>query len=222
MMKRIGLLTLGQSPRTDILPDMMMILGQEFEVLEAGALDDYTSRDVEGLPIREGEEILVTRMRDGREVKVTKSFIVPLIQKRISELEKEVEIILLLCTGRFPEFKSKALIVTPSEIVKGAVNAAIRRGRLGVVYPAKEQTAHAYREWGREGLEVHADAASPYGSEGEIAALAERLAEKNLDLILLNCMGFGYKAKLLIRERTGRPVIQANTLVARVLKEIAS
>ncbi|MEM4727848.1 MAG: AroM family protein [Candidatus Bathyarchaeia archaeon] len=221
-MKRIGLVTLGQSPRTDILPDMMMILGQEFEVLEAGALDDYTSQDVEGLPIREEDEILVTRMRDGREVKVTKSFIVPLIQKRISELEEDVEIILLLCTGRFPEFKSKALIVTPSEIVRGAVNAAIRRGRLGVVYPAKEQTAHAHREWGREGLEVYADAASPYGSEDEISALAERLAGKNLDLIVLNCMGFGYRAKLLIRERTGRPVIQANALVARVLKEIAS
>ncbi|MBS7652949.1 MAG: AroM family protein [Candidatus Bathyarchaeia archaeon] len=221
-MKKIGLVTLGQSPRTDILPDMMMILGQEFEVLEAGALDDYTSQDVEGLPIREEDEILVTRMRDGREVKVTKSFIVPLIQKRISELEEDVEIILLLCTGRFPEFKSKALIVTPSEIVRGAVNAAIRRGRLGVVYPAKEQTAHAHREWGREGLEVYADAASPYGSEDEISALAERLAGKNLDLIVLNCMGFGYRAKLLIRERTGRPVIQANALVARVLKEIAS
>lgn len=222
MMKKIGLLTLGQSPRADILPDIMMILGQEFEILEAGALDGYTYEEVERLPIREGEEILVTRMRDGREVKVTKSFIVPLIQRRISELEREVGIILLLCTGRFPEFKSKALIVTPSEIVRGAVNAAIRRGKLGIVYPAKEQIVHAQREWGREGLEVYADAASPYGPEEEIVALADRLAEKNLDLILLNCMGFGYRTKLLIKERTKRPVIQANTLVARVLKEIAS
>lgn len=221
-MKRIGLVTLGQSPRTDILPDMMMILGQEFEILEAGALDDYTFQEVERLPIREGDEILVTRMRDGREVKVTKSFIVPLIQRRISELEKEVEIILLLCTGRFPEFKSRALIVTPSEIVRGVINAAMRRGRLGVIYPAKEQTVHAHKEWSREGLEIYADAASPYGPEEEIVALAERLAEKNLDLILLNCMGFGYRTKLLIREKTNRPVIQANALVARVLKEIAS
>ncbi len=216
------MITLGQSPRTDIMPDLMMILGEGFEVLEAGALDDYTPQEVERLPIREGDEILVTRMRDGREVKVTRDFIIPLIQKRVSELEKEVEVILLLCTGRFPEFKSKALIVTPSEIVRGAVNAAIRRGRLGIVYPAKEQTARAQREWGSEGLEVYADSASPYGPEEEILSLAERLAERDLDLILLNCMGFGYRAKLLIRERTGRPVIQANALVARVLKEIAS
>lgn len=221
-MRKIGLITLGQSPRDDILPDMRMILGDEFEILEAGALDDYTFEDVERLPVGEGDQILVTRMRDGREVRVTKNFIVPLIQRRISELEDEVEIILLLCTGRFPDFKSRALIVTPSEIVRGAVNAAIRRGRLGVVYPAREQTAHAQREWGREGLEVYADAASPYGPEEEIIALADRLAGENLDLILLNCMGFGHRTKLLIRERTGRPVIQANTLVARVLREIAS
>jgi protein AroM len=221
-MKRIGLITLGQSPRTDILPDMMMILGHEFQVLEAGALDDYTSQEIEGLGVGEGDEVLVTRMRDGREVKVTKGFIVPLIQRRITELEEEVDVILLLCTGRFPEFKSRALIVMPSEIVRGTVNAALRRGRLGIVYPAREQISHAQREWGREGLEIYADAASPYGPEEEIIALADRLAERNLDLILLNCMGFGYKAKLLIRERTGRPVIQANALVARVLREIAS
>ncbi|RLC69869.1 MAG: hypothetical protein DRI26_08245 [Chloroflexi bacterium] len=220
--KSIGLITIGQSPRADILPDMMMILGDDYEVVEAGALDDHTLEEVRALEIGPDDYLLVTRMRDGTEVKITKKFVVPLIQRRIADLEKEgVGVILLLCTGRFPEFESEALIVMPSEIVRGAVNAALRRGRLGVVYPAREQTAKAEKEWGREGLEVYADAASPYGSERELEQLAERLAERNLDLILLNCMGFGHKMKLLIKEKTGKPVIQANALVARVLKELS-
>ncbi len=222
-MKKIGLITIGQSPRLDIIPNMKMILGHDYEILEAGALDDHTLEEVQRLEIGPDDTILVTRMRDGTEVKITKAFVVPLIQRRIADLEKEgMGVILLLCTGRFPEFKSKALIVMPSEIVRGAVNAALRKGKLGVVYPAKEQTTGAAKEWVREGLEVYADAASPYGPEEEMERLAGRLANKDLDLILLNCMGFGYKMKQMIRERTVKPVIQVNALVARVLKELAS
>lgn len=217
------MITIGQSPRADILPDMMMILGHDYETVEAGALDDHTLKEIQRLEIGPDDHLLVTRMRDGTEVKITEEFVVPLIQQRIYELEREgVDIILLLCTGRFPEFESKALIVMPSEIIKGAVNAALRMGRLGVVYPAKEQTVKAKSYWGHEGLVVYLDAASPYGPKKELEELADRLVERDLDLILLNCMGFDHRMKQLIRERTGKPVIQANALVARVLKELAS
>jgi len=220
-MPKIGLVTIGQSPRTDILPDMLMILGHQYNVVEAGALDDYTTEEIKNLRIGPRAHILVTRMRDGTEVKVTKDFIVPLIQDRIEQLEDEgVKVILLLCTGRFPEFKSKSLIVTPSEIVRGVINASIRKGRLGVIYPAMEQIAKAEEEWGKEGLEVYADAVSPYGGEGGFKSLAERLSNKKLDLILLNCMGFNYRMKQIILETTGVPTIQSNALVARVLKEL--
>ncbi|MGQ9679992.1 MAG: AroM family protein [Candidatus Bathyarchaeia archaeon] len=220
-MPKIGLVTIGQSPRADILPDMMMILGYGYEVVEVGALDSYSTEEIKSMRIEPGSQILVTRMRDGTEVKVTKDFIIPLIQDRIDQLEEEgVKVILLLCTGRFPEFKSKTLIVTPSEIVRGVVNASIRKGRLGVIYPAEEQTIKAGEEWGREGLEVYADAVSPYGGEEGFKALASRLSKKKLDLILLNCMGFNYKMKQMILETTGVPTIQSNALVARVLKEL--
>jgi len=221
-MKKIGLVTIGQSPRSDILPDMMMILGNEYEVLEVGALDDYSTADIKKLKIKEDDAILVTRMKDGTEVKVTKEFVVPKIQQGINQLDKEgINVILLLCTGKFPEFKSKSLIVMPSELVRGAVNASLRKGRLGIVYPAEEQTTKAKEEWGHEGLTVYADWASPYGGEKSVEALAARLSKKDLDLILLNCMGFNYRMKQLVAEKTKKPVIQANALVARVLRELA-
>jgi len=221
-MKKIGLITIGQSPRSDILPEMTRILGGGYEMVEAGALDGHTLEEIERREIGPDDTLLVSRMRDGTEVRFTEKFVVPLIQRRIAELEEDVDIILLLCSGRFPEFESEVLVVTPSEIVRGAVDAALRRGRLGVVYPAREQIADAAGEWGREGMEVYLDAASPYGSEEELAGLAGRLAERDLDLILLNCMGFTHGMKQLVREKTGKPVIQANALVARVLKELTS
>jgi len=222
-MKKIGIITIGQSPRPDILPDMMMILGEGYEVIEAGALDDYSLEDIQKLDLGKKEHLLVTRMRDGTEVMVSEAFVEPIIQQRITEVEKEgVDVILLLCTGRFPEFEAKSLIVKPSEIMKGAVNAALRKGRLGIVLPGKKQIAGRPRERVENGRVVYVDAASPYGPVEEVERLAERLAEKNLDLILLNCMGFGHKMKQIVKEKTGKPVIQANALVARVLKELVS
>jgi protein AroM len=220
-MGKIGLITIGQSPRDDVVPEMRAILGREHTIVEAGALDGYTLKDILEQEVLPYDNILVSRMRDGTEVKITKRFVVPLIQKRISKMEREgIGVIIVLCTGKFPEFRSNTLVVTPSEFIRGVVEGSIRKGRLGVIYPAEEQTAKAQDEWGGDRLDVYADVASPYGSDEEIERLADRLSGEGLDLILLNCMGFNGRMKRLIWERTGKPVIQANALVARVLKEL--
>jgi hypothetical protein len=39
MTKTIGLVTIGQSPRSDVVPDMAAILGPGVEIGEAGALE---------------------------------------------------------------------------------------------------------------------------------------------------------------------------------------
>lgn len=220
---KIGVATIGQSPRPDVVGEIRRVLGQDIEILEAGALDDLTLDEIQKIEPKPGEGILVTRMRDGTEVKITHDFVVPLLQERITELEgKGVNLILMLCTGRFPEFKAKSLIVMPSEIIRGVSRAALREGRLGTVLPSIQQIGGAPRERVNDGLVTYLDAASPYGPKEEIEELGDRLAKQNLDLILLNCMGFDHTMKQIIKEKTGKPVIQASSLVARALKELIS
>lgn len=222
-MKKIGMLTIGQSPRDDILPPLREILGEGFEIVEAGALDDLTRGDLEQMEFRPDDYLLVSRLRDGTEVMVTKRLILPLLQERIHWLEREgVRLTIVMCTGKFPKFESKGLVVTPQEILKGVLEATLKKGRLAVVYPAKEQTSMADSAFGRDGIEVYADHLSPYEAESDVEALADRLAEQDLDLILLNCFGFSSGVKTTVAEKTGKPVILSNALVARVLKELAS
>ena len=222
--KKIGVVTIGQTPRPDIISLAKKVLGQDYKVVLAGALDDLT---FEKIPKFEPEEyILIAGIRDRagkrKSVRVTREFLVPLIQKRIVQLEKEnVNIIIIWCAGRFPVFKSEAIIIRPSEILKGVVNAVFKKGRLGVVYPGKEQLIWAKPEWSKEGIMVYADTPGRSKSRNEEEKLlAERLAEKDLDLILLNCAGFGSKIKKIIQEKTGKPVIQTNSLALRVVKEL--
>ena len=229
-MKKIGVATIGQSPRADIIPEMRRVLGKGVEILERGALDGYTLEEVRRFEKGAREGILVSRMRDGTEVNVSHSLVVPHVQKCIEELEKEgVELTLVLCTGRFPTFKSKRLVVYPSDILRGAVSGAIKRGKLGIVQPSKEQlrgvearsSQSGAKPWGDE-VEVVYDAVSPYGPMEDVVAMAERLAKAGVDLVYLNCMGFCSKHKKIVKEKTGKPVIQSNSLVARVLKELIS
>lgn len=221
--KKIGVVTIGQLPRPDIISLINEVLGEDYEALLVGALDDLT---IEEIPDFKPEEyLLMTSIRDkgGRKVsiRVTEEFLLPLIKRRICELEQEVDIIIVWCAGRFPEVKSKAIIIRPSEILKGVVNAVLKKGKLGVIYPLKEQLIWAKPEWSRKGIDVYADTlGKTLPREEETEILAERLAERNLDLILLNCTGFGYKMKQLIKDKTSKPVIQANALTLRIIKEL--
>jgi len=222
-MKKIGMLTIGQSPRKDIIPALKEILGEGYEIVEAGALDGLTIEDIKSIEFGADDYLLVSKMRDGTEIRITKRFVLPLLQEKIHELEaKGVGLTVIMCTGKFPQFESRGLVVTPQEILKGVLNGTLKKGRLGLVYPAREQTKGAASEFGREGVEVYADHLSPYGDESELGNLANRLVEQDLDLIFLNCFGFTSNIKKALAEKTGRPVIQSNTLIARVLKELVS
>jgi len=219
-MKKIGMLTIGQSPRTDILPGLIEILGKNVEIVEAGALDGKTIVDVKKISLKVEDYILVSRMRDGTEIKITKKYILPMMQDKLDYLESQgIRLTVVMCTGNFPQFRSKGLVVTPKEILKGVMEGSIKKGRLGVVYPTAEQMPMAVSEWGRPGVEIFPDTVSPYEPK-DVEGLCKRLGAQNLDLVLLNCFGFPTEIKKKIAAATGKPVVQANTLVAHVLAEL--
>ena len=76
-MKKIGNLRIGQTPRDDLVHGLLNILGPGYEIIEAGALDDNTIEQVNEIDLNPDHYILVTRMRDGTEVKITKKYIIP-------------------------------------------------------------------------------------------------------------------------------------------------
>jgi protein AroM len=49
---------------------------------------------------------------------------------------------------------------------------------------------------------------------------ALKLKSADVDLIVLDCLGFNKKTKAIFREVTGKPVLLPRTLVARIAREI--
>ena len=101
------MVTIGQSPRNDVTSDIKDILGSKIEIIECGALDELTLEDIKKLEPKKGEYVLVTRLRDGTQVKVSRNKIIQRIRECIRKIENYVDIIVLLCTGEFPEINSK-------------------------------------------------------------------------------------------------------------------
>ena len=84
----VGLITIGQSPRVDVVPDMAELIGPGVEIREAGALDGLGRPQIDALAPGPGDDIFVTRLADGAPVFVAKRHITPRVVAKLAELER--------------------------------------------------------------------------------------------------------------------------------------
>jgi protein AroM len=218
----VGLVTIGQSPRSDVVPDMAALLGPSVAIREAGALDGLARADIDALAPSGDDEILVTRLRDGASVFLGKPRIVRLVEARIAALERDgATLTALLCTGAFPRLRATRPLIQPQPLLLGLLRAMSWPGRLGVLTPSLRHVPQTEARWRRDGFDAVVAPLSPY--EEEDAAALQRAAAAMRDggagVIVMDCMGFRRKTREELRALTGVPVFLANLLLARVIAE---
>lgn len=216
------MITIGQSPRVDIVPEMRVILGPDTEIIEAGALDGLSLGEVKTFYPKKGDYILCTRMANGTEVVVARKFILPRVQRCIDLLtEKGAEILLFLCTGKFPEFKSKRLFLESQKILDHFLLALHgEQEKIGLIIPLADQIRQAKNKYRRLKGRMIIQAASPYATQDEMRLAAEALKKADPHVIVMHCMGYTLEMKQKVMEITGKPTVLARSLVARMLKEL--
>ena len=221
-MKKLGLVTIGQSPRDDVVPELRRFLPPDVRIYEAGALDDLSPEEIAVHPPLSPERTLVTRLRDGTEVVVDAEFVHGRLQAVIERLGREVDLIGLLCSGKFPDFESPAPLLVPHRLLRGVLSALLLPGPLGVLVPSPEQVGPAEEELRDWGIDAVVCAASPYRG-GLRSALGEQgsvLRERGVAAVFLNCFGYGGEIRDFLRESLNVSVIAVRSLFARVLAEL--
>jgi len=218
---KIGTVTIGQTPRDDVLVEMKSLISSDIEIVEKGALDKLTVEEIADLRPTEDDEILITRMSDGTELTVGRDHILPRMQDAISELDrdKDVALITLLCSGEFPAFECNKPLVTPFRLFWGALSSISIEGSLGMILPSREQVKTAVETFEGLGCKVVGVGASPYGREEEIVRVAKEL-KGGVDLVFMNCFGYSLEMKRIVRQITGKPIILARSLLARTLDDL--
>ncbi|HHT84554.1 MAG: AroM family protein [Bacillota bacterium] len=217
----LGTVTIGQAPRTDLIPEIKQFLGDGVEILEAGALDGLTLAEVQKLYPDPGDNVLITRMADGTQVKVAEKHIVPRMQGKIDRLvEQGAGVVLLACTGEFPEFECRKLLIEPNKVLFDTVKSVAPGMKLGVFIPDIDQVDYAQRRWSAVSHEVFVQAVSPYGCAGDKTAGADRLKQAGVQVAVLDCIGYTLRDKQAVKEKLQVPVVLARSMVARVIAEL--
>jgi protein AroM len=214
----LGILTIGQSPREDVVPSLQEVLGGVL-IVEAGALDGCTEEEIAALAPRAGESTLVTRLRDGRSVVLARDKVVPYVQRALQRLEGGADFILFLCTGEFPPLRSRRLVIEPAHLLQHIVSGLAAGRALGVLVPLPEQIAEAQQRWKRVSDQVIVEAVSPYGG-GDFSFAGEALRAAGAEVVVMDCMGYRAEHKRSVISASGLPTILAGTAVARVVREL--
>ena len=221
MLRRVAFVTIGQSPRSDVLPDILKETRTPFEVTEQGALDGLTDTEIVNLAPRPGEERLVTRLRDGREVLLGK----PAIDRRLHEILVELDhggfdLLVLLCTGHFTPFRLRTPFIEPQHTVDHFVQGlAYGAERIGILLPNVAQIDEFH---GIPGMAIKAAGASPYQAESEAVMREAGASLADTDIILMHCIGYTEAMRKVVKQAANRPVLVSRQLVAHAIDMMLS
>lgn len=218
-MPELGIIVLGQTPRLDLektygtlLPGVSISIG--------GALDQHSEHDIEALTAAGGEYPLLVILADGTTREISMYRLLPLLEQQAVQMaEAGIKTTLLMCAGNFPDLQSPVPVIYPGRVVPAVALGLSSKKHIGIVTPNKGQVKPAQDHWKEKGFTTIVTVASPKSSV-EMDLAADFFKDRKLDLIVLDCMGFGPESAKILRQKTTVPVICAQSLVARIVAEM--
>ena len=219
---KIGMISIGQSPRPDIMAIFEQCWGDRADIIEVGALDGVERNEVKRMAPNQGDDVLVVKMANGEQHIVGRRYLLPRIQACADMLlSHDVMAAILLCTGDFRPFRYPVPFIIPQKIVDSTVAALANAGQVvGVMIPTGEQQKQMRRNLACNGIVPVFASASPHAGEEGILEAAHQLKRYDINFIVMHCFGYTRKMRDIVQETTGKPVLLSNMLVARVSGEL--
>lgn len=221
--RRVAFFTIGESPRSDVVPEMARLLGETVQINEFGALDGLDAAALAAMAPRDGEYRFATRLRDGAQIQLDAAA----AEARLAAVMQQADgagydVLVPLCTGTAIA-PMRTLVVEPQQVVDHLVAGLSQHCRkVGLVVPLAEQVDffHMAVPLSCETQVVHA---SPYEADAGQAARNFAQAGQSLascDLIVMHCMGYAERMRQAVAQASGRPVLLSNRLVAQALSQL--
>ena len=216
MWKKLGAITIGQSPAEKEVELFQMKVPDSVEITHVGALDGKSLEEIEQtLRIYP----LIVRI-DGIDVFIDMEYISPLIQKKVNILEKRgVDANIILCAGTFHSVKGNKPLLKPSEITFSVLKSLFIK-KVGVASPIKEQNKANEKKWKEAGFEPIVKSMYPFSeSNVEIKEAAKFFNVRKPDVICLDCMGYTIEYKNRMKQFTEIPIVTVKELASSFLSK---
>lgn len=213
---RVMFLSVGQSPRADIIDDMLENLDLPIEAVEIGALDGLSPAEINALRVNRGETSIVTKLADGSDIILSK----PRIAERMARIAagfqpNEFDLVVILSTGLFRDFESTCPMVNAQRAMESTVISLAAHGSaVGLIQPLQQQV---------DELDIPALAPykifASYAAEGDKRLLASALVDlSDAEIIVLNSVSFTEVDRQTVAKASGKPVVLARRIVASAIR----
>jgi len=216
MPKRIAFVTIGQSPRDDVMPDIVAECRTAFDATEVGVLDDLDEAGIAAFAPRPSDPVLVSRLRTGRGVLLGKPAVEERLRGIFARLDAQgFDLIVLLCTGTFGHFDLKTRFLEPQLVVDNFMpGLAYGAKTLGALLPEPGQAADFID---LPGVKTVTASASPYALDPFPALQQAGASLASADMIMMHCIGYTEAMRQAVMRAAGRPVLLSRRLVAHAI-----
>ncbi len=211
---KVGLLTTGQSPREDVVPEMKPFFLPQVQILEKGLLDDLSPEEIGRLKPKTGETPFVVRLRKGSSVQLSEKKISSLLPEAIDSMKTKmkVKVVGVLCTHDFQKTEFSPSVIFPFNSLKFLITRIINVKRLGVVVPLEGQIDAAKKKWKKD--KVIVEAKSPYARGKSWEEIAQNFSQEKVEVVILDRIGYKIKDKRALQKLLSVPVLLPRVVLA--------
>ena len=215
MPTRIGALTIGQSPRSDLIASISQIL-PDVNIYQAGALDRLTESDLR--VAGPSQYPLTTELKGGTAVTVEEHFLAPRLQEALDRLEEEeIQMTILLCSAPFESLSGRKPLLKPFHLCLSLLR-SLGISDLGVVAQNEEQHDALSRKWSDQGMACSVwSPTSLENPDSLLAAFEEWVQENEPELVLIDFYGFPGQVSTSLQRRVDFPFIDIERLSISVM-----
>lgn len=215
---RVAVVTLGQTPRSDVVPELCELTGRPMEPVEFGVLDGVGADVLARIAPGPGEPALLTRLRDGSDIVMSIDWTSDRMQEIYSEIAGlDIDLVVLMSSllGAVPA-PAQTTIFCDRVIVRTIETFTDAGLRVGILLSLDSQGDMVVRDRTRRPEMVRAAIARP----GDHAALATAIDELNdCDVLILHSVTYSEDERRKAAARSGKPVVIARRLVASAIRE---
>ena len=203
---KIVLLTIGQSPRRDIIPEIRPLISPNVEIRERGLLDNLDFEEIQKLKPDKDEVPLVSILKNGETVHLGVKKIEALLEENIKEMQREnIKAIGLLCTHDFKEREYSIPVIFPSRIIRFFVEQILKINKLGIVIPLENQSDMAKEKFQCEKIFIQFK--SPYEKEKTWEEIVYHFKKEEVEGIVLDCIGYKIKDLQEVKKMINVPIL---------------
>lgn len=214
----ITLLTIGQTPRDDLL-DPLQDRFPKFKMQIIGALDGLDESDISRLSKGSIEDPLFVRTNYGS-FNIEKKKIENRVQQIIHENENKSESFIICCTSKFELHSAKVSILIPIELMKEELKRYADLKKILICIPILEQLKSTELKWSNVKGKKIIRAVTP-GKIDSMFIIKSYIEKYKPDIVVLDCYGYDIElARKVAQKFNGKVIDPTNIVISKLTNKI--